>query len=125
MLAARRVARTVSLVRSFSDAAATTSMTLNLSTPHENIYSEKVVDKVLLPGEQGEYGVTVGHSPIISQLKAGVVSVIHSEVSFCSSGDRPLSFLPLTPSPSFPFQLYSFLLNRGPLRSFLCQEVLL
>ena len=82
MLAARRVARTVTIARSFSDAAATSSMRLNLSTPHENIYAEKVVDKVLLPGEQGEYGVTVGHSPIISQLKPGVVSVIHSEVRF-------------------------------------------
>ncbi len=70
--------------RAFSDAAPATSMTLNLSTPHENIYMEKTVDKVLLPGENGEYGVTVGHSPIISQLKPGVVSVIHTEVSTCS-----------------------------------------
>ncbi len=70
--------------RTFSDAAPATSMTLNLSTPHENIYSGKTVDKVLLPGENGEYGVTVGHSPIISQLKPGVVSVIHTEVSISS-----------------------------------------
>ena len=80
---ARRIVRTAGLAtRSFSDAAAATSMTLNLSTPHENIYSDKVIDKVLLPGEQGEYGVTVGHSPIISQLKPGVISVIHSEVRY-------------------------------------------
>ena len=70
-------------VRNFSENAANAAvMTLNLSTPHENIYSEKTVDKVLLPGENGEYGVTVGHSPIISQLKPGVVSVIHTEVRF-------------------------------------------
>lgn len=36
------------------------------------------MDKVLLPGESGEYGVTVGHSPVISQLKPGVVTVIHT-----------------------------------------------
>lgn len=82
MLGARRAVRTLRLARSFSDNAAATSMTLNLSTPHENIYAAKVVDKVLIPGETGEYGVTVGHSPIISQLKPGVVSVIHSEVSY-------------------------------------------
>lgn len=73
------------LARQFSEnAASATVMTLNLSTPHENIYSEKTVDKVLLPGENGEYGVTVGHSPIISQLKPGVVSVIHTEVCISS-----------------------------------------
>ena len=53
-------------------------MTLNLVTPHATLYKGKVVDKVLLPGESGEYGVTVGHSPIISQLKPGVVTVIHT-----------------------------------------------
>jgi hypothetical protein len=77
---ARRLPRTVATARAFSDAAPATAMTLNLSTPHENIYQGKTVDKVLLPGESGEYGVTVGHSPIISQLKPGVVSVIHTEV---------------------------------------------
>jgi F0F1-type ATP synthase epsilon subunit len=37
---------------------------------------------IILPGEGGEYGVTAGHSPIISQLKPGVVSVIHTGVTF-------------------------------------------
>jgi len=36
------------------------------------------VDKVILPGAQGEYGVTVGHSPIISQLQPGLVTVVHA-----------------------------------------------
>lgn len=71
-------------------AAPATAMTLNLCTPHQTLYKSKVVDKVLLPGETGEYGVTMGHSPIISQLKPGVVTVIHtggeSEKFFVSGG---------------------------------------
>jgi len=67
---------------------AATALTLNLVTPHQPIYAKKVVDKVLLPGEAGEYGVTLGHSPVISQLKAGVVTVIHT------SGETEKFFVP-------------------------------
>lgn len=63
-------------------AAPSTSMTINFCRPDLPIYTKKVVDKVLLPGESGEYGITVGHSPIISQLKPGVVTVIHVSVSY-------------------------------------------
>ena len=56
--------------RSFAtEGSGASAMKLSLCTPHETIYHDKVIDKVILPGEQGEYGVTVGHSPIISQLK--------------------------------------------------------
>ena len=68
--------------RAFSDAVAPTSMKLNFCTPHSAIYSGKEVAKVTLPGELGEFGVTVGHSPIISQLRPGVVSIEHTGVSF-------------------------------------------
>ena len=34
-----------------------------------------------IPGVEGEYGVTAGHTPIISQLKPGVVSIVHDAVS--------------------------------------------
>jgi hypothetical protein len=61
-------------------AATGTNLVLNFCTPHTPIHQNKVVDKVILPGESGEYGVTVGHSPIISQLKPGVVTVIHTAV---------------------------------------------
>lgn len=73
--------------RCFAEAASSapaSAMTLNLCTPHAAIYKNKVVDKVLLPGESGEYGVTVGHSPVISQLKPGVVTVIHAAVIMTS-----------------------------------------
>jgi len=68
-------------VRRLSDA---TSLTLNFSTPHASVYSNKIVDKVVVPGESGEYGITAGITPIISQLAPGVVQVVHLDVS-CSS----------------------------------------
>ena len=49
-----------------------------------------VVEKVILPGEDGEYGVTAGHSPMICQLQPGVVTVVHNtgetEKFFVSGG---------------------------------------
>ncbi len=36
------------------------SLVLNFNLPHQSIYKSKVVDKVILPGENGEYGITVG-----------------------------------------------------------------
>jgi len=67
--------------RAFSDAAAPTAMVLNFCTPHNSLYVGKEVEKVTLPGEGGEYGITMNHSPIISQLKPGVVQIIHTGVS--------------------------------------------
>jgi F0F1-type ATP synthase epsilon subunit len=34
---------------------------------------------------EGEYGVTAGHTPIISQMKPGVISIVHEAVRaiFC------------------------------------------
>lgn len=36
---------------------------------------------MIIPGSEGEYGVTVGHSPIVSELKPGVLQVLHGEAS--------------------------------------------
>jgi len=57
--------------------AGSVNFVINFCTPHAPVYSNKVVDSVTLPGAAGEYGVSYGHSPIISQLEPGVVSVIH------------------------------------------------
>lgn len=69
---------------------AATSLSLNFSMPHESIYVKKEVDKVILPGEDGEFGVTAGHSPMISQLAPGLVTVVHTsgetEKFFVSGG---------------------------------------
>lgn len=72
---ARRLAESAS-------SAPATALTLNFCTPHAPIISNKTVSMVMIPGEAGEYGVTVGHSPIISQLQPGIVTVIHTGVRF-------------------------------------------
>ncbi|KAG9408238.1 ATP synthase subunit delta, mitochondrial [Aphanomyces cochlioides] len=59
-------------------AGAATKVTLNLNTPHESFYKGAQVDLVQIPGLVGEYGITAGHTPIISQLKPGVIAV-HEE----------------------------------------------
>ena len=50
---------------------------LNFTTPHTSVHVKKVVSQVILPGLAGDYGITAGHAPIISELRPGVVSVIH------------------------------------------------
>ncbi|RHY25727.1 hypothetical protein DYB32_008134 [Aphanomyces invadans] len=69
-------------IRAAADNAATgaaaTKVTLNLSTPHQAFYKGVQVDLVQVPGMIGEYGITAGHTPIISQLKPGVIAV-HEE----------------------------------------------
>ena len=91
------------LRRAFSDAAAApTVMKLNLVTPHASIYTEKAVDKVTLPGEMGEYGITMNHSPIISQLRPGVVQIIHQGVRTQAEALFPFRLLHSASSSSFP-----------------------
>lgn len=101
--------------RVMQEAAAATpasGLVLNFCTPHTPIYTKKQIDKVMLPGEIGEYGITAGHSPLISQLKSGIVSIQHLDVSIHSSC---LSF------EYFSKQRF----HRGKLRSFLCLGALL
>mmetsp|Transcript_5394 Transcript_5394/g.8516 ORF Transcript_5394/g.8516 Transcript_5394/m.8516 type:complete len:169 (+) Transcript_5394:78-584(+) len=68
-----------SLARTFSTEAATaeaTSVTLNLSVPYESIYNGAAVDSVIIPGTEGEYGITVNHVPYVAQMKPGVLQVL-------------------------------------------------
>lgn len=96
MFATKFITRTVQSSvarRGFAEAApaaaAGAQMILNFTTPHQPIYKKHPVSMVIIPSESGEYGVSAGHSPIISQLKPGVVTVIHQGVS-------------PPPSPPFP-----------------------
>eukprot|EP00937_MAST-01D_sp_MAST-1D-sp2_P002629 g2629.t1 len=59
--------------------AAAENVTLNFALPHEAIYEGAIVDQVILPGEAGEYGVTAGHTPNITQLKPGVMQIHHEK----------------------------------------------
>merc|ERR1719183_231003 len=52
-------------------------MTLNFTLPHSCVYDAAPVESVKVPGMEGEYGITAGHTPIVSQLKPGMVSIVH------------------------------------------------
>lgn len=54
-------------------------MTLNFSLPHETLYNGASVASVIIPGVEGEYGVTMNHVPIVSQLKPGVLQILHDD----------------------------------------------
>lgn len=56
-------------------------MTLNFNLPHESVYSGAQVKQVIVPGAEGEFGVTADHVPLVAQLKAGVLQIIHEEGS--------------------------------------------
>ncbi|KAG2759589.1 hypothetical protein JG687_00004922 [Phytophthora cactorum] len=56
-------------------AATATKVTLNLTTPYQAFYKGAEVDLVQIPGVIGEYGVTAGHTPVLAQLKPGVIKV--------------------------------------------------
>jgi F-type H+-transporting ATPase subunit epsilon len=46
---------------------------LDIITPERNVLSE-TVDSVSVPGLGGELGILPGHTPLISQLKTGVLA---------------------------------------------------
>lgn len=47
---------------------------LDIVTP-EKLYLSKEATLVEVPGEEGDFGVLPGHAPLISSLRAGVVTV--------------------------------------------------
>lgn len=79
MFALRRVAATQKktvgnlLARSFSDEAS--NVTLNFAMPHGILYENEEVELVRLTSCAGEYGVTAGHTPNVSQLAPGLARV--------------------------------------------------
>merc|ERR1711976_1144360 len=68
--------RAARLFRAASDNAGVTNrLLLSLCSPGEAIYLRKPVDSVTVPGTEGTFTVTNNHSLIVSQLKAGVITV--------------------------------------------------
>eukprot|EP00980_Cylindrotheca_fusiformis_P006698 scaffold1398_cov116-Cylindrotheca_fusiformis.AAC.15 len=67
-----------SLTRAFSSEAPST-ITLNFSVPYESIYNGASVFQVIIPGVEGEYGVTPNHVPYVAQMKPGVLQILHEE----------------------------------------------
>jgi F-type H+-transporting ATPase subunit delta len=68
-----------------SEAAPASSVTLNFSVPYESIYNGASVFQVIVPGVEGEYGVTPNHVPYVAQLKPGVLQILHEEGNFADS----------------------------------------
>merc|ERR1712083_976394 len=60
----------------FAEAAGVSNrLLLTMTSPGEAVFLKKAVDSVTLPGTEGTFTVTNNHSLIVSQLKAGVITV--------------------------------------------------
>jgi F-type H+-transporting ATPase subunit delta len=53
-------------------------LTLNFALPSKSLYTEAMVEMVILPGGDGMFGVMANHVPTITELKPGIVSVQES-----------------------------------------------
>lgn len=62
-----------------TEAPVATSVKLNFCLPHETVYDGASVYSVILPGAEGEYGITANHVPYVAQLKPGVMKILHEE----------------------------------------------
>ncbi|MDP8261610.1 MAG: ATP synthase F1 subunit epsilon [Candidatus Kappaea frigidicola] len=58
-------------------------MTIKVSivTPNKILFETENADLVILPGKVGEFGVLKRHTPLLSALKKGKISVRENEVS--------------------------------------------
>ena len=74
------VRRTVARGFSTEASATPTAVKLNFALPHETIYNGASVYQVIIPGVEGEYGVTANHVPYVAQLKPGVLQILHEEI---------------------------------------------
>lgn len=45
----------------------------------ERLLASLDADMVVVPGEEGDFGVLVGHSPVLSTLRPGVISVYQGD----------------------------------------------
>jgi F-type H+-transporting ATPase subunit delta len=57
---------------------AATQVNLNLLCPHKSILENTKVELVVIPGVSGEYGVTAGHTPVLAEMKPGIIEVHHT-----------------------------------------------
>merc|ERR1719237_151862 len=67
--------RAARLLRFAADAGVTNRLLLSMCAPGEAIFVKKPVDSVTVPGTEGTFTVTNNHSLIVSQLKAGTITV--------------------------------------------------
>eukprot|EP00408_Alexandrium_pacificum_P062853 CAMPEP_0171168704 /NCGR_PEP_ID=MMETSP0790-20130122/7843_1 /TAXON_ID=2925 /ORGANISM="Alexandrium catenella, Strain OF101" /LENGTH=155 /DNA_ID=CAMNT_0011633543 /DNA_START=129 /DNA_END=596 /DNA_ORIENTATION=- len=68
--------RAARALRFAADASGVTNrLMLSMTSPAEAIFVKKPVDSVTVPGTEGTFTITNNHSLIVSQLKAGVITV--------------------------------------------------
>merc|ERR1719346_294002 len=67
--------RAARVLRFATDAGVTNRLLLSMCSPGEAIFLKKPVDSLTVPGTEGTFTVTNNHSLIVSQLKAGVITV--------------------------------------------------
>merc|ERR1719389_702916 len=67
--------RAARLLRFAESAGVQNRLLLSMCSPAEAVYVRKPVDSVTVPGTEGTFTLTNNHSLIVSQLKAGVITV--------------------------------------------------
>ncbi|KAI1502316.1 ATP synthase delta chain [Biscogniauxia marginata] len=99
--------------RTYADAAPD-KIKLNLSLPHQSIYTSQGVVQVNLPAESGEMGVLANHVPSIEQLKPGLIEVVEENGTtkqfFLSGGFatvQPNSVLSINAVEGYPLEDFS------------------
>ncbi|BAM39966.1 ATP synthase delta chain, mitochondrial [Theileria orientalis strain Shintoku] len=65
---------TTRLLRFASSTSSGKELLFSLLSSHESLYTKVPVKNVTLPGYDGYFTVTAGHSPMLSTLKPGVIS---------------------------------------------------
>lgn len=61
---------------------------LEIVTPEQLVFSGQV-DEVNIPGSEGYFGVLPGHTPLLSELRVGVISYLQGDTKvhlFCGRG---------------------------------------
>ena len=54
-------------------------VTFELVSPERLLLSQSV-EMVVVPGEEGDFGVLAGHAPLLSTVRSGVIDVYESEI---------------------------------------------
>merc|ERR1712151_1467138 len=75
VVAAAMALRVARFLRFAESAGVQNRLLLSLCSPAEAVCVKKPVDSVTVPGTEGTFTVTNNHSLIVSQLKAGVITV--------------------------------------------------
>ena len=76
---ARRTFVSFSAPRFEEGGSEATQVNLNFTSPTASVYTDTAVDLVIIPGVSGDYGVTAGHTPTISELRPGTVEIFHKQ----------------------------------------------